>query len=276
MTTSSSPSIWPRLRSLQTALISILFAALMGCGEDAGSSTASTPQSVVEVVEYGTGPATVVFESGLGDDWQPWEYVAREVSTRALTFAYSRPGYGQSEPSPAQRDALHIVEELRALLASRSLAPPYVLVGHSLGGTYMELFAKAYPEEVSGVVLVEPRHRDFGAACTDAGLEGCAPPPAVLATLPRVQRDELQAFAQASEQIGAQRGFGAYPLRVLTATEHGFGAEVEALWQAMLGSLASEAQDGEQSIFEGAGHYLQLERAPEVSQAILSLLPPAP
>jgi pimeloyl-ACP methyl ester carboxylesterase len=61
------------------------------------------------------------------------------------------------------------VEELRALLAAQGVAPPYVLVGHSFGGAYQELFAKTYPAEVAGLVLVDPRHRDYSAACEGAG-----------------------------------------------------------------------------------------------------------
>jgi pimeloyl-ACP methyl ester carboxylesterase len=195
------------------------------------------------------------------------------VATQARTFAYSRPGYGQSAPSQEPRDAAHIVEDLRALLATRGLAPPYVLVGHSFGGAYMELFAKAHPEEVIGVVLVDPRHRDFSAACAEAGLEGCAPPASVVASLPQVQIDEFEEYAHVSDEIHAVGGFGAYPVRVLTATSHGFEPELEVMWEAMLGSLANEAADGAQSLFAGAGHYLQVERADEVSQAILSLVP---
>jgi pimeloyl-ACP methyl ester carboxylesterase len=137
------------------------------------------------------------------------------VAAQARVFAYSRPGYGQSEPSPEPRDAAQIVEDLRALLTARGLAPPYVLVGHSFGGAYMEFFAKAHPEEVNGVVLVDPRHRDFTAACKEAGLEGCVVPADVVATLPKVMVDELEAHAYVSEEIRAAGPFGPYPVRVL-------------------------------------------------------------
>jgi pimeloyl-ACP methyl ester carboxylesterase len=125
-----------------------------------------------EVYEAGVGEATVVFDSGFGNDWTPWQQVVDEVATEARVFAYSRPGDGRSEPSDAPREAIHLVEALRALFEVRGYAPPYFLVGHSFGGTYMELFAKAYPEEVAGLVLVDPRHRDFTTACEDAGFSG--------------------------------------------------------------------------------------------------------
>jgi pimeloyl-ACP methyl ester carboxylesterase len=148
-----------------------------------------------------------------------------------------------------------------------------VLVGHSFGGAYMELFAKAHPQEVEGVVLVDPRHRDFTTACEQAGFEGCSIPASIVASLPRVQIDEFEAFARTSDEIHALGAFGPYPVRVLTATSHGFAPEVEALWESMLGSLAHEAADGEQRLFVGAGHNLEVERPHEVAELVLSLVP---
>ncbi len=298
--TSSPLRFFSRLLRLPlTALAMLAAAGLPACGE--GSDTTSEPgyespapspsptplpppaapprvpvdlpDHATEIVEYGSGPTTVVFESGLGSDWSPWKKVATEVSARARTFAYSRPGYGDSAPSSLPRDASHIVESLRALLVSHGLQPPYVLVGHSFGGGYMELFAKAHPDEVLGLVLVEPRHRDFTAACVQAGFEGCAIDPDVVASLPQVQIDEVNAYQQISGEIAAAGGFGAYPVRVLTATAHGFSPEVEALWESQHGALADEASDGEQTIFEGFGHVLQIQRPHEVAEVILSLVP---
>lgn len=241
------------------------------------ADAADVPDSLsdrVEVFEAGAGDATVVFESGLGNDWTSWEPVAREVAVEARVFAYSRPGYGHSEPTDDPRDASTIVEQLRALLASGGYAPPYVLVGHSFGGTYMELFAKAHPEEVAGLVLVDPRHRDFTSACEQAGLAGCTIPASVLPSLRPVEIAEYEAFASTSDEIRVVGGFGAHPVRVLTATWHSFGPEPEPLWESMLASLAGEAADGEQILFTGAGHGLQTERPHEVAAVILSLVSP--
>ena len=161
---------------------------------DAGAApvTDGSAEPAMEVFAAGAGDATVVFEAGFGDDWTPWRQVATAVASEARVFAYSRPGYGQSEPSHDPRDAGHIVKDLRALLTARGFAPPYVLVGHSFGGTYMELFAKAHPDEVAGLVLVDPRHRDFASACEQAGLAGCGIPGDVVATLwPHLWRGTL-------------------------------------------------------------------------------------
>lgn len=300
MTTTSIPITVLRPRSLARGCLTLLLlATLFACGsgstaydesldagalaevdasldEDAVDPPAIDPggasDRAVETFEAGAGDITVVFESGLGDDWSPWRTVATDLSARTRVFAYSRPGYGGSDPSDGVRDGRHIVEELRGLLARRGAVPPYVLVGHSFGGAYMELFAKIHPEEVAGLVLVDPRHRDFASACERAGLDGCVIPEAIVPTLPPVQAAEYEAFAGTSRQIADAGPFGQYPVRVLIATEHGFASEVEALWVSMLGSLADEAPHGDQHIFVGAGHYLQLQRASEVSAVILRLV----
>ncbi len=262
------------LRFLAFACALLVFALQSACGTNLTPTLAHVSGRAVEVVEAGAGNTTVVFESGLGADWSPWDKVATEVAVGARVFAYSRPGYGQSDPSPDPRDGARIVEDLRTLLADRGIAPPYVLVGHSFGGTYMELFAKAHPEEVIGVVLVESRHRDFTAASDKAGLKGCSIPASAVGSLPPEQRAEVQGFANISDEIHAAGVFGAYPVRVLTGTSHsGFSPEAEALWVSMLGSLAHEAANGEQRVFKGAHHYLQLEQPHEVAQVILSLVP---
>ncbi|WP_230404535.1 MULTISPECIES: alpha/beta fold hydrolase [Undibacterium] len=99
--------------------------------------------------------AVLVFENGARETINKWEKVIQEVSTDSTVFAYNRPGYGRSDKTDAPRDGKTIVAELHQALQERGLKPPYILVGHSMGGLYMQLFAKTYPSEVQGVVLVD-------------------------------------------------------------------------------------------------------------------------
>ena len=228
----------------------------------------------VEIATAGAGhAATVVFESGLGEDWTHWDEVASQVAIQARVFAYSRPGFGASDPTTTPRDPKQIVEELRTLLASQGYAPPYLLVGHSNGGGYMELFAKSHAEEVVGVVLVDPRHRDFLTTCEAAKLDDCGIPESTLASQPPTVIAEYHAYAMASDQMRAAGTFGSYPVRVLTATDHADSPAWETLWETMHASLAAEAVNGEQIIVQGAGHHIQLDRPEVVVQSILAMLP---
>jgi pimeloyl-ACP methyl ester carboxylesterase len=85
-----------------------------------------------------------------------WKKVFREVAAFTTAVAYNRAGFGRSSRAEAPRHAASIVCELRAFLQDAGFSPPYVLVGHSLGGLYMQLFARLHPDEAAGLVLVDP------------------------------------------------------------------------------------------------------------------------
>jgi pimeloyl-ACP methyl ester carboxylesterase len=260
-------------RSL-TPLIVIAAGFLVACSSTVPATVDTVNGRKVEIATAGSaGPATVVFEAGLGEDWTSWDEVASEVSQHTRVFAYSRPGYGVSDPTTTPRDPRTIVEELRALLAYEGYSPPYILVGHSIGGAYMELYAKAHPDEVVGVVLVDPRHRDFLATCEAAKLDNCGISEPLLQQQATAAIAEYRAFTTASEEIRAAGSFASYPVRILTATDHPVSPAREELWESMLASLAAEATNGHQILVRGSGHYIQLDRPDVVVQSILEMLP---
>ncbi len=266
-----------RIRPCATTRLALLSIAVLGaaCTSRIPSRVEIVDGRQVEIATAGTGgAATVVFESGLGEDWTHWDEVASEVARHARIFAYSRPGSGASGPVTTPRDPRTIVEELRTLLASQGYPPPYLLVGHSMGGGYMELFAKSHADEVVGVVLVDPRHRDFLTTCEAAKLDLCGIPESMLATQPPVVAAEYHAYSLASDEMRAAGGFGAYPVRVLTAGDVAGSAARQALWTSMHVALAAEATDGEQILVRGASHHIQLDQPGEVVKAILGILPP--
>jgi len=133
-------------------------ALLTGCATLPGSVTEDVDGRRVEYVMTKNGPDVVVFENGLGGTLHGWAKVYPEVSGNCSAFAYNRPGYGKSDKAATPRDGQHVVDELRGLLKSKGLNPPYVLVGHSLGGLYMQLYARRYPDEVRALVLVDSTH----------------------------------------------------------------------------------------------------------------------
>ena len=101
---------------------------------------------------------TVVFESGLAVHWRTWRDVVPEVAKLARTVAYNRAGLTPSDPGPVPRTSGMVVRDLRALLTSLGLEPPYVLVGHSYGGHVARLYPALHPEEVAGLVLASMMH----------------------------------------------------------------------------------------------------------------------
>jgi pimeloyl-ACP methyl ester carboxylesterase len=109
----------------------------------------------------GEGSPTVVMESGSFGWSLDWSLVQPRVADFARACVYDRAGYGWSDPAPVTHTGQQIVTELHAALANAGVDGPYVLVGHSQGGMYARLYAGQYPDEVVGMVLVDPKHEDF-------------------------------------------------------------------------------------------------------------------
>ena len=103
----------------------------------------------------GQGSPTVVLETGLGAESAEWAAVARGVASFARVFSYDRAGRGASDSAPGPRTARAMVDDLHGLLGAASIPGPYVLVGHSLGGLLMRVYAQRYRSEIVGLVLVE-------------------------------------------------------------------------------------------------------------------------
>jgi pimeloyl-ACP methyl ester carboxylesterase len=112
------------------------------------------PRVEFELVQRGSH-VSVIFENGLGGQFDWWAKVVPAIAGDTTVFAYNRPGYGRSAAASTPRDGRHVVEELRRTLRQLQVRPPYVLVGHSLGGLYMQMFARLHPAEVAGLVLVD-------------------------------------------------------------------------------------------------------------------------
>lgn len=106
----------------------------------------------------GAGITPVILDSGLGEGAMEWELVQPEVAKFARVCSYDRAGLGWSDAGPNPRTSQQIDKELRALLKNAGIAGPYVLVGHSIGGIHLQLYASQFPEEVAGLVLVDSTH----------------------------------------------------------------------------------------------------------------------
>ncbi len=126
------------------------------------------PGQLVDVGGYkmhincvGQGSPTVVLAVGLDDFSIPWAFVQPEVAKFTRVCSYDRAGLGWSEPSPNLRTSRTMVEELHTLLVNAPVEKPYVLVGHSFGGALVRLYAHDYPDQVTGMVLVDATHDEL-------------------------------------------------------------------------------------------------------------------
>lgn len=153
-----------RLRRLSSSRLHLVTAMLLTFAASESWAQRDRDENVnvggrrIHVRESGSGHPVVVFENGMGEDLSTWKAVQPRIAQLTRTLSYDRAGLGQSEPSPSThaRDATQLARELRTLLRAAHVARPYVLVGHSLGGAVVQIFAHDFPADVGGLVLVDP------------------------------------------------------------------------------------------------------------------------
>ena len=119
--------------------------------------TAQLAGGPMEYVVAGDGEPTVVLIGGLGVPIDGWALVLPELARTATVIAFNRRGPGFPAQARPQTGSA-VVDLLRELLAAAGAPPPYVLVGHAVGGLYANLFARRFPHELAGLVLLEPTH----------------------------------------------------------------------------------------------------------------------
>jgi pimeloyl-ACP methyl ester carboxylesterase len=111
----------------------------------------------------GSGGPSVVFLPGAGMVGLDFLNIHDQISQFTTSLLYDRAGTGWSDQITLPRSATEVTDELWSLLREASVPAPYLLVGHSLGGAYAQRYAQRFPDEVAGLLLLEPAHEDFNA-----------------------------------------------------------------------------------------------------------------
>jgi pimeloyl-ACP methyl ester carboxylesterase len=224
----------------------------------------------------GSGGPTVVLENGLGETSAIWSRITAEVGATTRVCAYDRAGQGWSDDAASPQDGLAIAADLHALLGRAHETGPYVLAGHSAGGTYAMIYATQYPAEVAGMVLLDSMSPDQFTVLPDFKSEysvsrrmlavlpslarlGAAqlfpsssnlPEPAAsqvraFDTSPRHlrnMRDEYSVYHDVFKQAQALSTLGRTPLVVVTATENVQETKGWSEAQNRLAALSSNSQ----------------------------------
>lgn len=110
----------------------------------------------IGTAERKAGEPVIVFESGLGTPMGNWDKIIADSLNLGPMVTYDRPGIGASAAIEDVPTIKNVADRLIKLLNQIGLEPPYVLVGHSLGGVYVRGFAVYYPEMLAGLVIVDP------------------------------------------------------------------------------------------------------------------------
>lgn len=230
----------------------------------------------LEYVLSGQGNPPVVLFNGAGMTLGGWRALYPDIERIAATLAWNRFGVEGSDAPQALQSGALVVASIRELLSYAGIEPPYVLVGHSIGGLYANLHARLHPREVAGVLMIEsthPRddevlHMDEGRLARSLGK--------VLALPPWLFRDnlhsEIEAVGHLAREVEAAGAFPAVPLGVIT------GGVPPPRWlmppDALQARLAHQQElvrlspHGEHVIARGSGHFPQLSEPQVVLDAI--------
>lgn len=222
----------------------------------------------------GEGPRTVILEAGLGDTLDVWKNVQGPIAAGCTrTVAYNRAGYLGSDPANGPRDSASIVSELRAELKRRNIAPPYVLVGHSLGGLYMQYFARNYPAEVAGLVLVDSTAWNQGLSLDNSANTPYAGRTAVTLFMPWIMRRELNDAEAAGREVHASPQAPPIPTIILSSTKGPNGETPAARAHAadLQDEIAEDFPGSRHVRVEDSGHYIQREHPEAVIDAVREL-----
>lgn len=258
-------SFLPRTSSDVGRAVALMVLGLVGTGCASATHRGQPEQHVV-----GAGRPVVVFQSGLGDGLGVWSAVQEGLPKHLTSIAFSRPGNGRSAAREGEHSPCAAAAEMRTGLRQAGFAPPYVLVGHSLGGLYQFAFARLYPEEVAGIVLVEPTHpRHWPRMQRDAPAMAMALRVARLTAFTRTMRHEFDGQEDCLDSL-ASRPSPRVPTRVLVRGR--FVPPEAGAFERMLRELWRDWPtllhvSGVESV-EGAGHYVQKDRPAAVIDAI--------
>jgi pimeloyl-ACP methyl ester carboxylesterase len=250
----------------------------------------------------GAGTPSVIFISGLGETYDSWSKVQPEVARSTRTCSYDRAGLGWSDRAPGPREVGRMARELHDLLAASDVRPPYLLVGHSLGGGIARVFDAQYSREIAGVIFVDAVPADFLSRMQpDAWDENMLRTAHRMKWLAPLGIARLQGKCQVDNhplirctdfwltftgerdalpisvlQIGAVQSVGSTPLQILsrdTDPAVGWGsAENRLAWETMQEGLTKLSTQSHQSVVKGATHYIQDDRPDEVITAISNML----
>jgi pimeloyl-ACP methyl ester carboxylesterase len=258
----------------------------------------------------GAGSPAVLLDSGLGDGYTVWQKVQPQIAPFTRVCSYDRAGYGYSESSPRPRTSLVIAEELHALAHAANIAVPYILVGHSMGGLDVRLYAARYPADVAGMVLVDSSHpeqvRRFPQALNDLDKTWVREQEFLTAIMPfgvprlmgfcgsnlearadkcnfhseREALAELKAFPESARQAASAGSLGDLPLAVLSSDPdrpepdlpEDLVAPMNQAWQQMQEELEHLSTRGTRVVAKKSGHYIQLDRPDLVIDAVRGVM----
>lgn len=233
--------------------------------------------ALVEVqLSRGAGPVLLLI-NGAGGPLAGWMRVWEPLAALGTVVAWDRPGSGASEAPREDQTSAAVVRQVRALLGALAVPGPYILVGHSLGGLHAQYFARAHPNDVAGVVLLEATAAQDIAAMAASSSRLQRRLQTLLDRLwPPDPHSEVVHAAASAAQVDALPPFPPVPLAVVTGTRPALAwltprAQREARSQHQE-ALARLSPLGRQIMASRSGHFPQISEPALVVQTIADLV----
>jgi hypothetical protein len=265
------------LQSLRLAAVALIvgFAAMMVGVQPVGAAPPrdSVIEGLFDVGGYrlylrctGNGNPTVVMDAAAGEDSSTWSDVEPSLARVTRVCVYDRAALGRSDPAPIPRTSQTMVDDLTTLLRVASVPGPYVLVGHSIAGFNVQVFAREDGgDTVVGVVLIDATPPEFIAVLDSIGYP--IPPPEDTVNNP----DGMDFRASAAQALTAGP-FPPVPLIVLTHGPPGDLGPLEETWQEMQLAQSQLSPRGRLIVARKSGHYIQNDQPRLVFRAIVQVV----
>lgn len=237
----------------------------------------SVHSTSLEYIVSGTGSPVIVLVNGSGGPIEGWYKVYAQLKELGTVFAYNRFGIGGSSKPQEPQTGDVVVKTLRELLARTDLKPPYFLVGHSLGGLFVNLYARSFPGEVSGVVLLDATApEDISAIAAHRGAFQQFAQRALDAILGKNEFGEAEYASRTAELIHQSGPFPAVPLVVVTGGKPAMSWATPAPTRAARAvhqrRLAALSPQGKQIIAKFSGHFPQFTEPTVVREAVRDVM----
>lgn len=231
----------------------------------------------LEYITSGAGSPAIVLLNGSSGPVEGWHKVYAAIERLGAVFAYNRLGVGGSDRPNAPQTGEVIVATLRALLAKAGLRPPYVLVGHSLGGLYANLFARQFPEEMAGVVMLEASAPDDAETLREHESRTQRAVQRIVDTIfPRDTNGEVEFVEETARQIEKAGPFPDVPLIVVSGGWRPpsllMAPEAFRVRSDNQKALCAMSRRGRQIIAARSGHFPQFSEPELVVRAIRDVL----
>ncbi len=259
----------------------------------------------LHIVCKGQGLPTIVFDSGAGGFSLEWTRVQNALARQTQVCAYDRAGYGWSDMGPLPRTSKRIAAELHTLLKNAHVPGPYIIVGHSFGGYTAQYFARHFPKDTAGIVLIDSSHPEqierLPQPKTEPNKRQSSRSRSYLMMYPIMHenfpdkvvdvayrlmtswkhkltwREEMMSFPISAHEVLHSDPMPIIPVVVLTRGQrvwprNDYGDEMEKIWMELQDELSQLSRNPVHLIAEKSGHSIHLDQPGIVITALQTVL----